>query len=332
MDRGDDLEAWLADAVLLTTGHQTEHGIVLDEYWPPRPAKTKYPFHLGPHPPEESQRSVLRFDADTKEGTALFTLSESGERVYVMCVKGLMKPGLDHGGALYLPFHRLCLCVADRFIDSVPSSLIMAHTVTSDGITSVKSLWEVLFHRLQGDSMGFPDQYLPEPHDYFGGWPCRNAYWEPDALPQHGEVSKSKICVKTWIAKLRQLQEQNPVDIPNLTSSILQNLKPAESAHASSPSQQNWYFEAFLNKQIFPWLWDLDTKAILEKQRAGHWDWELLVRKLSIKTIHEPDDESIDIPLQLRNRRRIWRLLEEARMNDVAGEWERRMAMNEAMR
>ena len=70
---------------------------------------------------------------------------------------------------------------------------------------------------------------------------------------------------------------------------------------------------------------------ILEKQRAGNWNWELLVRKLSIKTIHEPDDKSIDLPLQLRNRRRIWRLLEEARIHDVAGEWEKLMAMNQAL-
>ena len=35
-----------------------------------------------------------------------------------------------------------------------------------------------------------------------------------------------------------------------------------------------------------------------------------------VPTIHEPGDTSVDIPLALRNRRRIWRLLGEAKIND----------------
>ena len=77
---------------------------------------------------------------------------------------------------------------------------------------------------------------------------------------------------------------------------------------------------------MFPWLWDLDINAVREKQHAGHWNWELLVRQLSLKKIHEPDDRSIKLPLQLRNRRRIWRLFEEARVHDVAGLEEELMA------
>lgn len=40
----------------------------------------------------------------------------------------------------------------------------------------------------------------------------------------------------------------------------------------------------------------------------------------------DPDDMTIELPLKLRNRRRIWSLLEEARVRDVSGIDERLMA------
>jgi hypothetical protein len=67
--------------------------------------------------------------------------------------------------------------------------------------------------------------------------------------------------------------------------------------------------------------WDLDVNVIRIKEQARNWNWELLVRKLSQLKIHEPGDTSLELPLQLKNRRRIWRLLEEARVGDYA-EWQ----------
>ena len=90
----------------------------LDEYWPPSP-RTAYPFSLGPHPPEEDQRSVLRLEARSDE-TSSFNILKSGEHVKVMCVAiQLRKPSPDHGAPLFLPVHPLCLQLADRFIDSM---------------------------------------------------------------------------------------------------------------------------------------------------------------------------------------------------------------------
>lgn len=309
----DDPKEWLTNAILLTTGHRTKDGMKLDEYWPPSP-RTAYPFHLGPDPPEEGQRSVLRLDARSR-GTASFALLESGERVDVMRVAILpRKPAPDHGAPLYLPVHCLCLQLADRLIDSVETSLLMTQVIPLDGITSDKNLWEVLHRRLCGNTAGTRTWALPEPHEYFGGRRCRNIDWEPGDDPEHAK-----------------LHEQNPVEILGLTESILQNLEPAASVNSSGvereyATRQDWYCEALVNQQIFPWLWDLDSNAVREKQHAGHWNWELLVRQVSLKQIHEPDDISIDLPLQLRNRRRIWRLLEEAKIQDVAGLEERLMA------
>lgn len=121
------------------------------------------------------------------------------------------------------------------------------------------------------------------------------------------------------------------MEISGLTESILQNLEPTTSIDSNGilnyqASHQDWYCEALINGQMFPWLWDIDINVVREKQHAGHWNWELLVRQLSWKKIHEPDDRSIKLPLQLRNRRRIWRLFEEARVHDVAGMEEKLMA------
>lgn len=121
------------------------------------------------------------------------------------------------------------------------------------------------------------------------------------------------------------------MEISGLTESILQNLEPAASDNSGGvtrqfASHQDWCCEALVNQQMFPWLWDIDTNAVRKKQNAGRWNWELLVRQLSLKKIHEPHDTSIKLPLQLRNRRRIWRLLEEARVHDVAGLEEKLMA------
>ena len=140
------------------------------------------------------------------------------------------------------------------------------------------------------------------------------------------------------------------MEIPNLTESILQNLvpMPADSSKGATTDQiqesksqeshseayfnlqnadlncdytlsQDWWCDALVNKKMFPWLWDVDASMVREKQQAGRWNWELLAHQLSHTKIHTPDDITLRLPLPLRNRRRIWRLLEEARVDDIAG-------------
>jgi hypothetical protein len=93
--------------------------------------------------------------------------------------------------------------------------------------------------------------------------------------------------------------------------------------------------------QIFPWLWDLEDACLdnkptqtpqnlaevslplplplpLPSYRAENfWDWELLARQLAQVDIFQPGSLMESAPLGLRNRRRIWRLLEEARIDDI---------------
>ena len=119
-----------------------------------------------------------------------------------------------------------------------------------------------------------------------------------------------------------QTFEHDPFDIPNLTSSLLENLTPAPPP--TPTDNRSWYISALHNGHLLPWLFDLDVTQILEKEASGHWDWKGLIQRLMIPSIHEYDNTSLNLPLGLRNRRRIWRMLEEARVHDVAGEAEAR--------
>lgn len=100
---------------------------------------------------------------------------------------------------------------------------------------------------------------------------------------------------------------------------------------------------ALLTQDIFPWLWDIKRPVQAghnlgkeESQDPNHevegleifeyttyelpdekWDWELLVRQWAQKDIFEPGNYRQDVHLALRNRRRIWRILEEMRVGDV---------------
>ena len=142
--------------------------------------------------------------------------------------------------------------------------------------------------------------------------------------------------IRVSCSPLWQQLEANPMEIPGLTESILQNLQPEspetqkdelaeglfnlQDADQTSGGvhSQDWWYDALASKKLFPWLWDLDVEAIRKKRQDGSWDWELLGRQLSQVKIHQPSDETLRLPLGLRNRRRIWRLLEEARVDDVA--------------
>lgn len=116
------------------------------------------------------------------------------------------------------------------------------------------------------------------------------------------------------------------MEIANLTEGILQNLEPGTSERPNevgftedeTSNGQDWWCEALADKKLLPWLWDLDSELLREKQRAGNWDWESLVRSLSKPEIHEPSDTTLNLPVGLRNRRRIWRCLEEARVDNTS--------------
>ncbi|KAK8098835.1 uncharacterized protein PG998_012076 [Apiospora kogelbergensis] len=292
--RDDESKDWLTHAVVLTTGSETsdDAGIKLDTY------RTHPSVPFPDLHPEHARRCLLQLPAEYDERKG-FPISASGENAIAMDI------GMA-GGHLYFPVHELCSQLAKRFMDSQPVSRDTFQMQPQEHVSSGKQLWEVLLHRMPGSE----SQYiLPEPHDYHGGSGCRNVYWEPDDdEPEYGE-----------------LLEAAPLDVANLTERILQNLQPStperrkgiDATENKTVYGQEWWCEALTNRKRLTWLWDLDSEVVREKQRNGNWDWELLVNKLSNPEIHEPTDTTLNLPVGLRNRRRIWRCLEEARFGDM---------------
>ena len=70
-----------------------------------------------------------------------------------------------------------------------------------------------------------------------------------------------------------------------------------------------------LSAGYLPWLWDLEAAAVSDKEASKphdqEWNWELLVRQLAQVNLHEPKAVLVDVPMGLRNRRRIWRIVED---------------------
>lgn len=142
-----------------------------------------YFYHLGQNPPAESSRVVLSLEANIDCFSYEFQL-QSGEvvnAIQVRCTRNV-------GGHLYIPIHEACLHIAHRFIERATDKDQKEGPVVN-GIDSIRSLWEVLYRRVDGSSNPIYVGYLPEPHDYYGGKLCRGLDWELPNDPEDGDVS-----------------------------------------------------------------------------------------------------------------------------------------------
>ncbi|THZ89287.1 hypothetical protein D6C84_00199 [Aureobasidium pullulans] len=293
-DTGDDEKDWLQEAIAMTTRHQTENGFEDDNYFR-SPASSCYGFDLGIDPPDEAARVVKRYRASySYDAGPHFNLLDSDNRVEICSIGNN-----NDSGPLYLAVHDNCLQLSDHFIQKVSTD------PPAGSITSLLKLWEVLYRRVKA----FDGTYAQEPHQFFAA----DGY---NARESPGDMEHSEEFAVYEIIKA------NPLEIPDLTDSILKNLHPVEqheddSARSHDQSQDQWC-DALVQSAGLPWLYDLNTAIIRSKQRSGQWDWKALVVKLRNPGIHLPGDPSLQLPPSLRNRRRIWRILELARVNDIA--------------
>ncbi|KAK6003999.1 hypothetical protein QM012_008849 [Aureobasidium pullulans] len=293
---------WLGQVVMLSTGHQTQNGIEIDDFWPF--ALDQNGYHVNQHASKDADRVLLRLHSAYNCEKGTFCLLGWDEEV---------RPSIsDHlsshhrGGSLYLPVHNVCLQLADRFINTASTVERDFRNTTSGRITSELQLWEVLYPRV--DQFGCKSM-TNEPHNFFlppgshSGMPWGKEY-------DSGEFSFLD-------SSIYALLMANPLEIPNITHSILENLKAIPDTEPLLHETQDESCDSLANSKAYPWLWDLDTLSIRAKQKSSRWEWESLLRSLWQPDVHMPSDESLDIPLSLRNRRRIWRILEEARVNDL---------------
>lgn len=108
---GDD-HTWLGQATLLSTGHRTQNGIEIDEYYC-RPW-CENSSSLGQHAPEDANRILLRLDAKYDSDYRTFRLLDWNEKVRANNLDGPISRFT--GDALYLPVHKACLQLADHFM------------------------------------------------------------------------------------------------------------------------------------------------------------------------------------------------------------------------
>ena len=110
---------------------------------------------------------------------------------------------------------------------------------------------------------------------------------------------------------------------PEIINLVFEQLSPLEDTalECTRLAHSSLWRQALTEGHLIPWLWDLkDAFEHMELANADgdrEWDWELLARQLAHREAFEPGGPMEGAPPGLRNRRRIWRLVEEMRVGDV---------------
>jgi hypothetical protein len=121
---------------------------------------------------------------------------------------------------------------------------------------------------------------------------------------------------------------------PELKQAIVDSLLPLRNLplQCTRLLDQPYWKEMLMSGRFLPFLWDLDLDLLEAKasRLPGklEWDWERLVRQLSQSGFLDYAAKEVEfshygrpIPYGLRNRRRIWRILEEMKIDDMKRHW-----------
>jgi len=233
---------------------------------------------------------------------------------------------------LYLPMHEACLDLVDRFIEAgytAPPPMA--------GRWTMSKVWDVVRLRLEveeGDENRYGGiegvEQVSEPHNYYlrehGGpafqWYDRDSLNDPStilgytsALLQHSRVPPgSGLPPNDAVKRLRQEFERLPQE---LQDRIIDQTKPLSgTARTCNRALGPFVWRRMLSDaSLVPFLWDIDTSVLMQGPEL---DYELLVRQLAQPDVFDVGQPLQDVPLGLRNRRRIWRVLESMRAGDRA--------------
>jgi hypothetical protein len=117
---------------------------------------------------------------------------------------------------------------------------------------------------------------------------------------------------------------------PEMRLAIIDSLFPLRNLplQCTRLLDQSYWKEILVSGRLLPFLWDLDLDLIKakESQQPGQreWDWERLVRQLSQSGFLDYSAKAAQachhlhpVPFGLRNRRRIFRILEEMELGDI---------------
>ncbi|KAI1808638.1 hypothetical protein F4811DRAFT_500153 [Daldinia bambusicola] len=244
----------------------------------------------------------------------------------------------------FMPVHKACIELAE-------SAMRHCHDIA---VRDLRTLWKVLRMRMLASltfnhtanqiHRSWPPDRIRLPHGYY--IPSQPYIFDINPLGQ-GEW---------W--------ETNPLSIPKLTSTVLDNLQSLPPARPATPQvitfhkafialpnelqvliqsylvsenglpslcngllPQWMWREMLLGGVTIPFLYDINVTVVKEfytEWRSVHGDqepnWELLVRKLSQVAwrMWDVEGSALKIPTGLRNRTRIWKLVGEMYVNDLA--------------
>ncbi|KAL8711894.1 MAG: hypothetical protein Q9220_003838 [cf. Caloplaca sp. 1 TL-2023] len=263
----DHPESWLGNVVLL---HEEEVPAASPTQ-EPEPGEQQLPAHQEMNASTGSKISVL--PAKLKRGPYFLLTSTDEEVIACDAPKlGKMRP------KLYFPCHAQCFeilqMIADHHALGIDEALTKVHDV-------LKRQWSDYIGK---NGTIRPVTNLMNARKYGDLWKGQELVW------RSGEEM--------------ELYETDPLDIPNLMSSILEYAKGLFPVSPFNPAPHP-YPHAIFQHPILPWIWDFN--ADLTEEQGKYW-WTIVIEDVSELYFLE---DGKGLPLGLRNQRRIWALVED---------------------
>ncbi|KAL1618134.1 hypothetical protein SLS54_007374 [Diplodia seriata] len=273
-------------------------------------------FHTKWGPPRFTTELGIDELPATNAGWCFFN-TDDGRRV-VACSSN---ESVAESDRYYIPVHNYCLSLAKRILAS------------GRGRTcNVRQLWKVLRTRCLSSAAGGrtePLATIDAPNDYH--LPPRDAdaegenAWDiPDltsgVLAQMAPSTPSLDDGDPQAAEFRARFERLPQEMKDHILSFVfaeQHFPP----DCTRLIPQTAWMDLLMQGQIVPYLWDLRRDEVEKKVAEGRdrgieWDFELLVRRLCQSQSMADGAPLSSMPCGLRNRQRIWKLVEDMYVGD----------------
>ncbi|KAH8668924.1 hypothetical protein BX600DRAFT_265378 [Xylariales sp. PMI_506] len=263
--------------------------------------------------------------------------------------------GFDEDGELYeivysIVNHEACVDIAARAIRASPVGIHIR------SMRALWKALRTRFDARDNEYMGTVDtagpQYIMMDHNYYmplgfaddySTWEGDDEHWsvaDPIAIPNLTEDILSNLetfqseAPDPTVETFRQRFLALPTELRDRIVDLMGSFEGLSAECTSLLPQETWR-DILLGKRYLPFLWDLDYDLVAQrweqaKRQGNELNWELLVRKLSAGVTMEwqhydslsfrqnlfcyPD---MHLPKGLRNRRRIWQLMEEMYVGDV---------------
>lgn len=227
------------------------------------------------------------------------------------------------------PVHEACLELAKQIIQVRSKNRDSTKKTHPRQVTSVSDLFEVLMARRSTWDWGITEK-LDAPHNYYlpREYYVHNIYYDRECLTKEE----------------KDVLEADPLDIPDLVESLISCLQPLpqrsaelflsvldylyplkiDSSECTRLLSPSIWKGMLLNGQIIPFLSDLDStdfeQELLNCSCPAELDYERLVRQLTQVAPKLNMALLPDLSVGLRNRIRIWKLVQEMYVGDY-GDW-----------